>query len=608
MAVFHGFSGYALTDFGVSSRLSNGDAFSVPVSTRDIVANENDGNSNFDGGNETFEINNTAVTGRLRARIVVENDATGDQYIVYELRLTADYAGQREVYLFDSSTGAPPSGSYTVISRVQNPPAVEFQDGGGNPNFISDDEFINSNDGVTGADDTIYGYGGDDTIQGEGGNDTIFGGEGNDTLRGEGGNDTLHGDAGDDDIRGQAGNDTIFGGDGNDEIRGNGGNDIIEGGTGNDNIQGNGGADTIDGGTGNDTIVGGGGNDIIDGGADDDTIDGGNNNDTIDGGSGNDTITGGAGNDTLTGGTGNDVFIAGTVAGELPTGDTITDFNNSSGDIRDGDTTNNDFIDLSAFYTSLRDLRADQDDGVLDSAGGLILSGVARTDLTNDNTNVICFAAGTRVSTPTGPRLVEELRVGDLLNTLDNGLQPIRWIGRRELSAIRLKLFPHLRPILIRKDAFGLGNPERDLRVSPQHKIHVAAPEAQLLFSTGEVLVPACHLVDGVRVLHDPAPEDVTYIHFLCDRHEIIRAEGCLSESFHPGHIGLSTLDDAALEEVAALFPMLLEGEEPFPSARFTLRRTEARMLASARDVTVRPVVHRQKKVQHDRARKRIRY
>lgn len=610
MAVFHGFSGYSRTNLGISAALDATDTFTLPASPpRDIVANENDGNANFSSSsNETIEINNNARSGRLNAEIVVE-DGAGNQFTVYELLLTSNFGGGPQIYVFSAATGEPAGGSYTVVSRNAPPATVAFQDGSGEPNLISGNEAINSNDGVTTGDDTVYGYGGNDNLQGEAGNDTIFGGDGNDILRGEGGNDILHGDAGNDDIRGQAGNDTIFGGAGEDTILGNGGVDTIDGGEGDDNISGNGGADIInDTGTidSDDTISGGGGNDQINAGAGDDVIDGGNNNDTIDGGSGNDSITGGAGTDTLTGGTGNDTFIADTSNTDIPSGDTITDFNNSAGDIRDGDQTNNDFIDLSQWYTSLRDLRDDNDDGVLDSAGGLILTGVDSADLTNDNTNVICFAAGTRISTPRGPQLVEALDIGDLLNTLDNGLQPIRWIGRRVLSPIRLRLFPHLRPVLIRKDAFGLGNPERDLRVSPQHRMHVNAPEASLLFGTREVLVPASHLIDGVRVMSDPAPNGVTYIHFLCDQHEIVRAEGCLSETFHPGHVGLSTLDDAALEEVAALFPMLLEGNEPFPAARLTLKRNETHMLRSARDVTVRPVIHRQKKVQHNRARKRV--
>ncbi|MCF6444127.1 Hint domain-containing protein [Nereida sp. MMG025] len=41
-----------------------------------------------------------------------------------------------------------------------------------------------------------------------------------------------------------------------------------------------------------------------------------------------------------------------------------------------------------------------------------------------------CFTSGTFIQTPRGQRLIDHLRVGDLVSTCDNGPQPIRWIGK----------------------------------------------------------------------------------------------------------------------------------------------------------------------------------
>ena len=41
----------------------------------------------------------------------------------------------------------------------------------------------------------------------------------------------------------------------------------------------------------------------------------------------------------------------------------------------------------------------------------------------------VCFARGTRIETQDGIVLIEDLKVGDLVRTLDHGAQPIRWIG-----------------------------------------------------------------------------------------------------------------------------------------------------------------------------------
>ena len=57
---------------------------------------------------------------------------------------------------------------------------------------------------------------------------------------------------------------------------------------------------------------------------------------------------------------------------------------------------------------------------------------------------------------------------------------------------------------------------------------------------------------------------EVTYLHLLFDRHEILRANGAESESLYLGEQALRALGDAARREIAVLFPELLAaGTEP---------------------------------------------
>src|SRR5690606_10067276 len=42
-----------------------------------------------------------------------------------------------------------------------------------------------------------------------------------------------------------------------------------------------------------------------------------------------------------------------------------------------------------------------------------------------------CFVAGTLIETTKGPCAVQNLVPGDLVETLDDGPRPVRWIGRR---------------------------------------------------------------------------------------------------------------------------------------------------------------------------------
>ena len=467
-------------------------------------------------------------------------------------------------------------------------------------------------DSINGAQngDTIYGEGGDDNITGhtgsdyidggagndtiEGGfsrsstepeNDTIIGGEGRDSISANVGDDLISGDSGDDWIQSGVGNDTAHGGSDNDTVYGNEGEDYLYGDAGNDLVQGGPGSDYASGGEGDDTVVGdntAGSSSVVG----DDTLDGDAGNDSLWGGYGQDILDGGEGTDTLTGGEGYDTFIAGD-------SDIISDFNTATDqDYADGNPSNNDFVDLSEYYNdanlitinaareaqglkpyhnALSWMRADQDDdGVLNDIsttngfndpftftiqnGG---AAVAGSDLTYDNTNVVCFGADALIQTGRGDIAAGDLQIGDPVQTRDFGAQPIRWIGHRRLDAVQLHQHPNLRPVRICKGALGSDLPHSDLIVSPQHRILVRSKIAQKMFGAAEVLVAAKQLcqIDGIDIADDL--DGVTYVHFLFDQHQIVLANGAETESLFTGPAALESIGPAAREEVFAIFPEL---------------------------------------------------
>lgn len=479
--------------------------------------------------------------------------------------------------------------------------------------------------------DTVYGGAGNDNITGNVGDDLIYGGDGNDTLQGGGTDsgtqaDTIYGDAGADSIDGNLGNDYLDGGADNDNVSGGAGNDTVLGGAGDDSLYGNDGDDRVDGGVGNDfmtgglgadTLLGGDGNDTLIGsnqpenntGDVGDVLDGGAGADSIYGGWGNDTITGGVGADTMTGGEGFDTF---TTTGSSDTErDVITDFNTGTGqDFHDGIQTNNDFIDLSGFYNAttlaewnaahpdqqyanpLEWMRADQADGVLDDPAGLNLQivGVPGADLTWDNTNV-CFTADVMIETDRGMVRAGDLVVGDLVRTRDAGLQPIRWTGSRHYTPAQLEAAPQIRPIRIAAGALGEGVPSADLIVSPQHRVLVRSRIAQKMFGTDEVLVAAKQLVllDGIDVVD--TLEDVTYVHFLFDAHQIVFSNGAETESLFTGAEALKSVGAAAREEIFAIFPELQDRTEAPVPARTLASGRMGRKLAMRHGSNGKPLV-----------------
>lgn len=185
-----------------------------------------------------------------------------------------------------------------------------------------------------------------------------------------------------------------------------------------------------------------------------------------------------------------------------------------------------------------------------------------------------CFAAGTLISTTDGRRRVEDLQQGDLVLSKDHGAQPIRWIGRRAVCG----LGEHA-PIRFMAGAFGNDRP---LQVSPNHRMLISGWRAQLYFGTDEILVAAKHLVNGDTICRAPVAE-VTYIHLLFDRHEVIFAEGAATESLHPGD-QIVAAPSAMSVEIARIFPSLRcsKGRAKWKTARPTATRTEARLLMVA--------------------------
>ncbi len=161
---------------------------------------------------------------------------------------------------------------------------------------------------------------------------------------------------------------------------------------------------------------------------------------------------------------------------------------------------------------------------------------------------IVCFARGTKIETQNGEINIEDLCQGDMVKTLDHGLQPIRWIGSTTVPAKG-----NLAPYRIRKGA--LGN-KRDLLVSPQHRMMLSGWQLELLFDDIEVLTTAKSLQNDCTITREEGGT-VEYFHMMFDSHEIVFAEGIPSESFHPGEQGMDAISEQSRDEIYTLFPEL---------------------------------------------------
>jgi hypothetical protein len=124
----------------------------------------------------------------------------------------------------------------------------------------------------------------------------------------------------------------------------------------------------------------------------------------------------------------------------------------------------------------------------------------------------------------------------------------------------------------------GVLDNDRDLCVSPQHRMLISAAKAELMFGEAQVLVKAIDLtiLDDV---YQAEFDQVCYVHFFFDSHQIVFAEGAPTESFRPGRRNMQSMDVRLKEELLSIFPELRDNPEAIAPVRPSLKTYEAKSL-----------------------------
>jgi hypothetical protein len=148
------------------------------------------------------------------------------------------------------------------------------------------------------------------------------------------------------------------------------------------------------------------------------------------------------------------------------------------------------------------------------------LSGNPNGTNQNHNPQNSCFLKGTKISTPSGGRPVQDLQIGDEVQTL-SGLKPIKWIGYNKFTKEGSRAWRDtVMPIRVTRFAIDDCTPHRDLYLSPRHCIFF-----------NEALIPVMYLINEASIAQG-TPSDTSaleYYHLEFDTHEVIYAVNALS-------------------------------------------------------------------------------
>jgi hypothetical protein len=206
--------------------------------------------------------------------------------------------------------------------------------------------------------------------------------------------------------------------------------------------------------------------------------------------------------------------ITGFAAGDTIDLTAIPDDPNGSANLVAGNVL--DVIENGSTYTLQFDSTQDFSGEYFHLAADIAGTGTAVTE-----SGTPCYCPGTLVLTDRGEVRVEALGIGNTVMTGSGALRRIKWIGRRSYGGRFVLGRKDILPICIKAGALDENVPRRDLWISPHHAMYLDG-----------VLIEAKDLINGVSIIQAERVEKVEYFHIELETHDVIIAEGALSETF----------------------------------------------------------------------------
>ena len=174
------------------------------------------------------------------------------------------------------------------------------------------------------------------------------------------------------------------------------------------------------------------------------------------------------------------------------------------------------------------------------------------------------------VRTPCGARRIEFLRKGDLIVTRDNGLQPVRMVWTRVVTAAEIAADPSLAPVRLKPRAIGPMMPQRDLLLAPGQRILVPGWRLADIPDDRPCLIAARDVSEHSDAgFIDKSPTEFTFYNILFEDHQVFTANGLPVESYLPSEDAVHELDEGVGRDIEKLFAGASDAEPGYPAARY---------------------------------------
>jgi len=162
------------------------------------------------------------------------------------------------------------------------------------------------------------------------------------------------------------------------------------------------------------------------------------------------------------------------------------------------------------------------------------------------------FAQGALIQTDQGYVAIEDLHPGMMIATADGGLQQLKWLGSMTIFPQNLELgVPTACLFRITDGCFGHDINTPDLVMGPAARV---LPGVMAVNSTSP-LVALDSLADGGSVIAINPVSPIRVFHLALSGHHLVRANGVLAESYHPGENPFLNIPPELYPHFLALFP-----------------------------------------------------